>query len=54
MSHSSRRGPETWDSLLLRIKEGDKQAWEDFVDVYTPVVYWECRRSGLRNPMRTT
>ena len=37
-------------SLLLRLGDGqDKQAWSDFVDLYSPVVYGFARRQGLQD-----
>jgi RNA polymerase sigma-70 factor (ECF subfamily) len=34
--------------LLERARGQDKQAWERLVDLYTPLVYAWCRRSGLQ------
>ncbi|MHB8897514.1 MAG: RNA polymerase sigma factor [Thermoguttaceae bacterium] len=40
----------TRHSLLLRLDGGsDKQAWSDFVDLYSPVVYGFARRQGLQD-----
>jgi RNA polymerase sigma-70 factor (ECF subfamily) len=33
--------------LLLRIQARDPAAWERFVRLYTPLVYYWCRRAGL-------
>jgi RNA polymerase sigma factor (sigma-70 family) len=40
----------TRESLLVRLGDGqDKQAWSDFVDLYSPVVYGFARRRGLQD-----
>lgn len=40
----------TRESLLIRLEDGrDKQAWSDFVDLYSPVVYGFARRQGLQD-----
>jgi RNA polymerase sigma factor (sigma-70 family) len=40
----------TRNSLLIRLGDGsDKQAWFDFVDLYSPVVYGFARRQGLKD-----
>ena len=40
----------THHSLLLRLDDGsDHQAWSDFVDLYSPVVYGFARRQGLQD-----
>jgi RNA polymerase sigma factor (sigma-70 family) len=40
----------TRNSLLIRLGDGrDKQAWFDFVDLYSPVVYGFARRQGLQD-----
>jgi RNA polymerase sigma factor (sigma-70 family) len=37
-------------SLLLRLQDArDGQAWSDFVDVYSPVVYGFARKQGLQD-----
>ena len=42
--------PATRPSLLLRIRDPrDTQSWQDFVDVYGPLVYGYCRRRGLQD-----
>jgi RNA polymerase sigma-70 factor (ECF subfamily) len=42
--------PATRPSLLLRIRDaGDKEAWQDFVRIYAPVVYGYARRHGLQD-----
>jgi RNA polymerase sigma-70 factor (ECF subfamily) len=38
----------TSTSLLERARGQDRQAWERLVDLYTPLVYAWCRRSGLQ------
>jgi len=43
-------GPVTRPSLLVRIRDLENQrAWEEFVEVYTPLVYGYCRRRGLQD-----
>jgi RNA polymerase sigma factor (sigma-70 family) len=45
-AHSS---PTTRVSLLIRLRDpADTEAWQTFVDVYTPLVYSYCRRKGLQ------
>lgn len=40
----------TRESLLVRLGDGqDLQAWNDFVDLYSPVVYGFARRQGLQD-----
>jgi RNA polymerase sigma-70 factor (ECF subfamily) len=42
--------PPTRPSLLLRLRDpGDGAAWQDFVDVYVPVVYGYARKQGLQD-----
>jgi len=42
--------PTTRPSLLLRIRDArDKEAWSQFVQVYTPIVYRYVRRHGLQD-----
>ena len=37
-------------SLIVRLRDGDDgQAWSEFVDIYTPVVYGFARRFGLQD-----
>ena len=37
-------------SLIVRLRDGsDGQAWSEFVDIYTPVVYGFARRFGLQD-----
>jgi len=37
-------------TLLIRLRDGaDKQAWSDFVELYSPVVYGFARRQGLQD-----
>jgi RNA polymerase sigma-70 factor (ECF subfamily) len=37
-------------TLLIRLRDGqDNQAWSDFVEVYSPVVYGFARRQGLQD-----
>jgi DNA-directed RNA polymerase specialized sigma24 family protein len=44
-------GPQTTrTTLLLRVRDaGDRQAWSDFVDLYSPVIYRFGRRHGLQD-----
>jgi len=40
----------TRPSLLLRVRNSrDEQAWSEFVEIYTPLVYRYCRRRGLQD-----
>jgi RNA polymerase sigma-70 factor (ECF subfamily) len=40
----------TRQSLLIRLGDcRDRQAWSDFVDLYSPVVYGYARRQGLQD-----
>jgi RNA polymerase sigma factor (sigma-70 family) len=42
-------GPVTRPSLLVRIKDlADQEAWEQFVEVYAPLVYGFARKRGLQ------
>lgn len=42
--------PQTHPTLLIRLRdERDRQAWSDFVDVYSPVIYAFARRHGLQD-----
>lgn len=42
--------PETRHSLLLRMRDpGDQQAWDDFVEMYQPVVYRVAVSRGLQD-----
>ena len=41
--------PETRHSLIARLKDpGDQQAWEEFVEIYRPVVYRVAIHSGIQ------
>ena len=43
-------GPVTRPSLLVRIRDLENQrAWEEFVEIYTPLVYGCCRGRGLQD-----
>jgi RNA polymerase sigma-70 factor (ECF subfamily) len=37
----------TSPSLLDRVQRHDAAGWQRFVDLYSPLVYWWCRQSGL-------
>ncbi|NLS95677.1 MAG: sigma-70 family RNA polymerase sigma factor [Planctomycetaceae bacterium] len=40
----------THGSLIIRLEDGnDKQAWSDFIDLYSPVIYGFARRQGLQD-----
>ena len=40
----------TRPSLLLRVRDlGNQRAWEEFVEIYTPLVYGYCRSRGLQD-----
>lgn len=39
----------TSQSLLLQVKSQDAAAWQRLVKIYTPLVHYWCRRSGLAN-----
>lgn len=42
--------PETRDSLLLRLKDPrDREAWDQFADLYRPVIYRLARGRGLQD-----
>src|SRR5579884_3833208 len=42
--------PATRASLLLRLRDPqDGTAWQDFVDLYVPVVYGYARKQGLQD-----
>lgn len=43
-------GPVTRPSLLVRIRDlKNQRAWDEFVEIYTPLVYGYCRRRGLQD-----
>jgi RNA polymerase sigma-70 factor (ECF subfamily) len=42
--------PVTWPSLLIRIRDPeDHEAWRQFVDLYTPLIYQFARKRGLQD-----
>ncbi len=46
MTHS----PDTRESLLLRIRDSqDREAWQEFVSIYRPLIYRVGRRHGLQD-----
>ncbi len=55
MTHSANTGggsgfsapDSTSTSLLRRVKAQDAEAWEQLLGVYSPLVYFWCRRSGM-------
>ena len=47
MAHQS---PATRPSLLLRIRNsGDQAAWQQFVEIYGPLIHGYCRHHGLQD-----
>ena len=42
------RDPDTSSSLLVRMRDNDREGWERFVRLYSPLVYRWCRQCGLR------
>ena len=50
--NSSRNDSEnkTSQSLIVGVKENDPDAWERLVGLYTPLVYFWCKESGLPAP----
>jgi RNA polymerase sigma-70 factor (ECF subfamily) len=46
---ASADSPVTRPSLLVRIRDLENQrAWEEFVEIYTPLVYGFGRKAGLQ------
>ncbi len=44
------QSPDTRESLLLRIRDSqDREAWQEFVSIYRPLIYRVGRRSGLQD-----
>jgi RNA polymerase sigma-70 factor (ECF subfamily) len=44
------KSPSTRPSLLIRIRDAqDREAWEQFVDIYAPLVFGYCRKHGLQD-----
>lgn len=42
--------PNTRPSLLLRLRDvADAEAWNEFVRLYTPLIFGHCRRHGLQD-----
>src|ERR687892_1423557 len=42
--------PETRASLIARLSHGDdREAWEEFVEIYLPLLYRLARRKGLQH-----
>lgn len=42
--------PETRHSLLVRLRDGDdEQAWEEFAELYRPIIHRLARRKGLQD-----
>jgi RNA polymerase sigma-70 factor (ECF subfamily) len=40
---------QTRPSLLLRVRDAqDERAWQEFVELYTPLIFGYCRRRGLQ------
>ena len=40
----------TSQSLIARVKEDESAAWERLVKLYSPMIYFWCRQSGLSEP----
>jgi RNA polymerase sigma-70 factor (ECF subfamily) len=38
----------TSPSLLVRLKDGKPEAWQQIVDLYGPLIYYWCRKFGLQ------
>lgn len=50
MTKSDNEFPDTRASLLLQVQAGDDPtAWDQFVEVYRPIIYRLARRRGLQN-----
>lgn len=47
-STSSTRAKRTSQSLILRVKDNDPEAWERLVKLYSPLVYFWCQESGAQ------
>ena len=46
----SNHAPVTRCSLLIRLRDAnDQRAWEQFVEIYTPLIYGFCRQRGLQD-----
>src|SRR5262245_19508543 len=46
----SSSSPLTRPSLLVRLRDlDDQRAWEEFVEVYTPLIYGYCRSRNLQD-----
>ena len=46
----SSKSPSTQPSLLIRIRNAqDREAWEQFVDIYAPLVFGYVRRQGFQD-----
>ena len=42
--------PETRSSLLIRVRDpSDRVAWEQFVEIYSPVIFRVAKRKGLQD-----
>lgn len=47
----SRESLPTRQTLLIRLRDaGDERAWEEFVEIYTPLVFRYCRKRELSEP----
>lgn len=49
-SLSSKNDQRTSKSLIAKVQQDDPQAWERLVNLYSPLVYFWCRESGLPTP----
>ena len=46
---ASSNSPLTRPSLLVRIRDlEDQEAWKEFVQIYTPLIYGHCHKQGLQ------
>ncbi len=50
MTNSDSEFPDTRASLLLQLQAGvDQDGWQDFVDIYRPIIYRLARKRGLQD-----
>ncbi len=48
-AHAMKRLPETRISLVIRLRDHDAAAWEQFVEIYSGVIFAYCRRCGFQD-----
>lgn len=46
---SSSNGNSTPRSLLMRLRDNDSDAWDRLITLYTPLVYFWCRKLGVND-----